>query len=199
VDEHEWEKDIQPLAKDMMSDVSEESASDDEDGNDPILAENVQICLPSSFGKQVCARVGWGNMALQEMELRKGQANDLLEKIRLALGHKALLYRTRVRKSKGQKTKTRTWGAVRQADQILNECVRGYLRARVAMVKLGADEEILSHYQDIGRKDLRLSGDVVEENRFGQKSDALPWFWRMGEQNKDQRDNWMSECECCHS
>jgi len=36
-------------------------------------------------------------MASQELELRQGQANDALEGLRLALGNKSLLFRTKVR------------------------------------------------------------------------------------------------------
>jgi hypothetical protein len=201
VEEQDWEEhntmspDDVGMRDDSQDSSSDEEGTEDEEDCDPILAENASISLPSTIGKEACIRVGWIEMASQEMELRKGQANESLEKIRFALGHKALLYRTRVRKAKGQKAKTRTWGAIRHADMALRECVRSYGRARRALVNLGADNETLAHYQEIRREDLKLSGDVVEENRFGQKSDALAWFWRMGDQNKEQKDNWMSECE----
>jgi len=42
-------------------------------------------------------RLGLATMASQELELRQGQANDALEGLRLALGHKSLLFRTKVR------------------------------------------------------------------------------------------------------
>lgn len=177
----------------------EESETNGEDGDsgdvEPILAENAYISMPSALGKEECARVGWNIKAGQEVELRKAQANEYLEKIRMALGHKALLFRTSVRKVKGQKGKTRTWDAVHRADKNLQDNVRGYERARKALVSLGADMQTLDQYKEIKKSDLRLSGDVVEENRFGQKSDALPWFWKLGGNDKDQDDDWMNECE----
>jgi hypothetical protein len=42
-----------------------------------------------------------------------------------------------------------------------------------------------------------MSGDVVEENRIGQRSDMLAWFWRTGDPNQDQENNWMNECKQC--
>ena len=40
-----------------------------------------------------------------------------------------------------------------------------------------------------------VPSDITEENRFGQRSDVLPWFWRLGGQNEDQHDTWMEECK----
>src|SRR6266481_883186 len=61
--------------------------------------------LPQSLSQFLCPslqhadiqRLGLEPMAKQEMELRQGQANDALEGLRLALGQKALLYRSKVR------------------------------------------------------------------------------------------------------
>jgi hypothetical protein len=50
-------------------------------------------------------------------------------------------------------------------------------------------------YKPILPQDLSLSGDVIEEQRTGQRNDALPWFWRMGTANGDQGNPWMDECE----
>jgi len=41
--------------------------------------------------------LGLVTMASQELELRQCQANDALEGLRLALGHKSLLFQTKVR------------------------------------------------------------------------------------------------------
>jgi hypothetical protein len=39
---------------------------------------------------------------------------------------------------------------------------------------------ILQKYQLIKAEELGVSKDVTEENRYGQSSDILPWFWRIG-------------------
>jgi hypothetical protein len=67
---------------------------------------------------------------------------------------------------------------------------RSYRQAWQAMVKLGASEETLARYQVIKTEDLKLSGDVVEENRIGQRNDKLAWFWQLG---GDDDDDWMQE------
>ena len=63
------------------------------------------------------------------------------------------------------------------------------------MERLGADDATLTQYQELRSEHLTLNGDITEENRFGQRNDVLPWFWRLDGQNADQQDVWMQECE----
>ena len=72
---------------------------DDEANNEPQITapEFMPIFMPSSLQHADIQRLGLEPMAKQEMELRQGQANDALEGLRLALGQKALLYRSKVR------------------------------------------------------------------------------------------------------
>ena len=58
--------------------------------------ELMPIFMPSSLKHDDLQRLQLEPMAKQEMELRKGH-NDALERLRLALGHKALLYQSKVR------------------------------------------------------------------------------------------------------
>jgi hypothetical protein len=58
--------------------------------------EEITLFLPSSLSRADLERLGLTDIAKQELELRKGQANDALEGLRLALGHKSLLFRTDV-------------------------------------------------------------------------------------------------------
>jgi len=51
--------------------------------------------MPSSLQITDMHRLGLVTMASQELELRQGQANDALEGLRLALGHKSLLFEPR--------------------------------------------------------------------------------------------------------
>ena len=184
---------------------------DEEDGN-VLMDEDIDdeeavtigpecshLCLPSSLGLTECKRIEWNTLASQEVELRKGQANEALEILRMALGHKALLLRKLVRNSKSQKQSTRAWGEVKKVTSMIYMHVRTYKMAREALIQLLDDRqatEILSVYQEISAGDLKMSGDIVEENRIGQRRDTLPWIWRLGNnQNTDQNIHWMEECE----
>jgi len=57
--------------------------------------------------------------------------------------------------------------------------VRSYRLARNVLETLGAKEELLNQYQEIWKEDLKMSRDIVEENRVGQRSSELAWFWRL--------------------
>jgi hypothetical protein len=41
-----------------------------------------------------------------------------------------------------------------------------------------------------------MSGDIVEENRVGQKSSILPWFWRLDRKAKEHCGEYEKECRC---
>jgi len=70
---------------------------EDPNGWQTIAPEHMSIFMPSSLQIADMQRLGLVTMASQELELRQGQANDALEGLRLALGHKSLLFRTKVR------------------------------------------------------------------------------------------------------
>ena len=151
--------------------------------------------MPSNIPSEDRKSLGLDDIATQELFLRKGQANDALENLRLALGHKALYYRTVVRKNKTNKKKTRSWAEVKQINNEIQSQASSYKRARRAMVSLGADKETLKYYQPLTGKDLAVSKDIVEENRFGQRNDVMAWFWRVGERKGREGSDWMQECK----
>ncbi|KIJ19237.1 hypothetical protein PAXINDRAFT_69907 [Paxillus involutus ATCC 200175] len=52
---------------------------------------------------------------------------------------------------------------------------------------------MLATYKVISASDLSVNKDVTEENRFGQGTDSLPWFWRMEGAGVDSSGTWMEE------
>jgi hypothetical protein len=60
------------------------------------VVERMTLLLPSYLKPADWERLGFGRVAKLELELRQGQANDSLQDLRIALGHKALLFRTDV-------------------------------------------------------------------------------------------------------
>lgn len=171
-------------------------ANEDEEVDSTAYPERLSLCMPSALGKTIIDEYSLGVLALQEIELRMGQANDALADLRVELGHKALLFRTKVRYTKNTKGKTRAWKEVAKSSVEVMKHVRCYERARRALVKLGADNGILHKYQDIKTEDLKMSKDILEENRYGQKNASLAWFWRLGPQGDSIGNEWMDECEC---
>jgi len=53
----------------------------------------------------------------------------------------------------------------------------------------------IPQFKPLTSDDLKMSADVMEENRFGQRRDMLAWFWRMGPEREDGEGSWMDECE----
>ena len=100
-----------------------------------------------------------------------------------------------VKPAKSQQTMTRAWDSIHRADKQIRGAVLCYRLARSALEGLGASEKILARYQEIQKKDLKMSRDVVEENRVGQRSSELPWFWRLDGKWEKDRGEFLRECE----
>jgi hypothetical protein len=52
------------------------------------------------------------------------------------------------------------------------------------------DQEYVATLHDIMDDDLKVARDLTDERRVGQRSDALPWFWRFGDEI-DTGSPWM--------
>jgi len=199
-DQDEGEEDNSDVVSEFSEDKSDETESEDGDieaeDASPEFPEKLPLMLPSYFDREDIVSAKLEGLSSQELELRKGQANDCLEKLRLTLGHQAMLYRTKIRKASGTKQRLRGWDDVKASRRQVEVWFRGYKRARNALERLGADEETMSTYQVISRSDLRLSGDITQENRLGQRDDTLAWFWRP-EDGVVDGSSLMDECEVC--
>ena len=161
-----------------------------------VTIERVAIWLPSSFTKSERVQMGLGQVAEVEAELREGQANDALEALRAGLAEKSLRFRTEVKPAKSQKTMTRAWDSIHRADKQIRGAVQCYHLARTALKALEVSSVLLGQYKEIQKKDLKMSRDVVEENRVGQRSSELPWFWRLDRKWDKDRGEFLKECKC---
>jgi hypothetical protein len=63
-----------------------------EETGEEVAAEGMRIWIPSSIPHQHALALGLGALQAEELELRQGQANDCLEKLWQAFGHKAIIY-----------------------------------------------------------------------------------------------------------
>ncbi|KAF8141809.1 hypothetical protein EV363DRAFT_1151130 [Boletus edulis] len=145
------------------------------------LAEELSLLMPSSLRLISLKEAGGGNLINEEVQLRIGQANDCLERLRTHLGHRSIIFRLHLRSSTSVRSDTRSKQDLRRATWKINQDVQGYHRARESLIHLDASQDTIKQYQAIKPDQLGVSKDITEENRYGQGSDALPWFWRMGE------------------
>ena len=166
-----------------------------EEGDVEIPVERVRLALPSSFVGPEKVQMGLGWVAEVEAELQEGQANDALEALQAGLAEKLLRFRTEVKPAKSQKTMVWAWDSIHKADKQIHGAVQCYRLAQSALEGLGASSKLLSWYQEIQKKDLKMSRDVVEENWVGQQSSELPWFWRLDGTWDNNRGEFLKECE----
>ena len=180
VDDEDW------LAADAQEIVEEDEPE--------MTPEQVVLHLPSNFTLEQRKEYGLGMLGNMEYELREGQANDSLERLRECLAEKSLRFRKEVRPAKSQKKMTRAWDSVHRVDNQIRQAVVTYRTARQAIGELGGAKD-LERFQEISKSDLKMSGDVVEENRVGQRSSVLPWFWRLDRKVKESCGDYEKECE----
>ena len=89
---------------------------------------------------------------------------------------------------------TRAWDSIHRMENQIKQAVVVYRAARDAIGELGEATD-LERFQEIHKSDLKMSGDVVEENRVGQRSSILPWFWRLDRKAKEHCGKFEKECE----
>ena len=174
----------------LAADIEETSEEEPE-----VTPENIPLYLPSTFTANQRKSLSWEELGNVELQLRESQANDLLERLRECLAEKSLRFRTEVRPANSQKKATRAWGSVHRMDNRIKETVVMYRTARDAIGELGEAAD-LKRFQEIKRSDLKMSGDIVEENRVGQRNSVLPWFWRLDRQTKESCGDFEKECKC---
>ncbi|KAI6120244.1 hypothetical protein EDD16DRAFT_1518990 [Pisolithus croceorrhizus] len=149
-----------------------------------LASELMSIWMPSSIGSTKLTELGLVDLLKEERELRIGQANDGLDQLRTDLGTKAM-------------EGTRTKKEIQKVVARINKHVRGYQRARQAILRLDPNVDMAEKYQEILPDDLAVSKEVTEENWFGQGTSKLAWFWMMeGEQSQLslQGGGLMEEC-----
>jgi len=192
--------DLDQLDLDEDSEGAWLAADDEEIGEEEpeITPENLMLYLPSNFRSYQRKELGWQELGNMELQLREGQANDSLERLRECLAEKSLRFRTQLRSAKGQKKTTRAWDSIHRMEDQIKQVVVVYRAARDAIRELGEAAD-LERFQEIKKSDLKMSGDIVEEQRVGQRSSVLPWFWRLDRRVKENYGGYEKECKCTNN
>src|ERR1700761_5529445 len=157
-------------------------------------AEYISLHLPSYLGQSWCNRNAAEDLAKAELRLREGQLNDSLHHIRIALGHKSYLFRHNVRPARTQRLKTHAWAEVHAVESTVQHNSRVYVRARKAMVDLGASTDLLDRYKVLRPQDLSVKTSVIAPHVRGQRNKPLPWFWTMDVRQDSDVGEWMEDC-----
>jgi hypothetical protein len=163
------------------SDAEDENAPSPSKGSyqpqSPKEPEVKPILLPSIVGRK-CKSMKIGELEGIELELRKGQANDALQSIRLAIGEKAFRFRNDLRNANSKQKKTRSWDTIHSISHRIRRNVLVYRQARSAMENLGVPPQILNaEYPELTKDDLKANTTIEKPNARGQRNAKLSWIW----------------------
>ncbi|KII83090.1 hypothetical protein PLICRDRAFT_119855, partial [Plicaturopsis crispa FD-325 SS-3] len=143
--------------------------------------EDIVLMLPSSFTREALVDMDLTDLAKCEIKLRQGQANDALHALRMTLGHKSVLFRTKVRHdADSQRKKGRAWAKVFAAETTIRHHARVYGRCREALQRLEARDSVLKRYQELKRHHLKVTTEIADPNPRGSRNDSLTWLWNIG-------------------
>jgi hypothetical protein len=173
----------------------------DGSGMENLHPEDLPILLPSSLGWEWCSSHNMQSLASKEVQLRHAQANDSIHRIRLALGFKSALFRTQVRPSKTQKTKTRAWNAIHNVDTSVHEHARIYSMARDTFRRIHqvhTDVPDLPDLPQLRPSDLQVATTVLGSEQAGQRNKQRSWIWGFGTTVEDD-GTWMNDCKISYS
>jgi hypothetical protein len=160
-----------------------------------VAPESIALPLPSHLGLNKQSDQTIAPLIAEELLIRQSQASDSLEQLRLSLGMKSAIFRKMVSNAKSQSKKTRAWRAVHVAMAAVKRHARSYCLAQHALVQLNAEPAILRKFPLLEAHDLKVSRDVMEENRIGQQSEHVSWIWRLDISKDQDKDDCMHESE----
>ncbi|EPS98310.1 hypothetical protein FOMPIDRAFT_59073, partial [Fomitopsis schrenkii] len=161
---------------------------------DAIHPETIPVRLPSTLGLNTLTRRKQQELAHQELQLREGQANDALHRLREVLGMKSVVFATDVREAQNsQRLSTRAWNNIQSLAKTINEHARVYTHARDAMKRLLMEDQLASRFQPLEQSDLRVITEVVDNKEPGARDKAVPWIWAVDVGGDTANSAWLTE------
>ena len=91
--------------------------------------------------------------------------------------------------------RTRGWDNIKRSDAELRFLQKVYTNALAALRTLGASAEVLAHYKDITKEDLRTVTAVSEPNARGQSKEKMAWFWSLDVAGDSDGSEHLEECK----
>ncbi|EJU00674.1 hypothetical protein DACRYDRAFT_108741 [Dacryopinax primogenitus] len=142
--------------------------------------EEEPLHLPSSYEDPAVRRqLGLEHLSATELELRKGQALDLLQKLREAVRRRRVMQamkRTNVRHQGPQTMAART--LIRQKDEI-DLLTNRYRRCYKSMLILGLPEDH-KQYRNLEESDVYGVALTQLQEDLGTGRQRLPWYFHLG-------------------
>jgi hypothetical protein len=140
--------------------------------------ETVKLGLPSSFPSAYLDGLGLHTLRDQELQLRRGQANDALQAIRVLIGQKSFQFTSNMRNVDPAAAVTRPREAIQALGRTISSHRRVYARCRAAMIALNMDPaELSAIYQEIVDADIKTDTSIQEPNLPGSARQKLSWIF----------------------
>lgn len=158
----------------------------------PVESEN--LFLPSALSPRRRSPTWFVRMAKYETELRKGEADDALGNLRLALKYKDSLARGRRRIAYGNKNGTRAAVLLRRVADLVQSRAATYRRARDALIELGLSP-LDTGYPVLEQKHVILKR-VFTDKDLGEGQYTGSWIWSNGPRgvlSDAEEDEWEEE------
>lgn len=160
--------------------------------------KNERLLLPSSIPSHLREKDWFDRVAQYEIELRRGQADDALSNLRLALRYKDSLDRGRRNVAYGNRNSTRAAVLLRRVADLVQSRADTYRLARDAMIGLGMSAEDKS-YPVLLPGDVHLKR-VFSDKELGEGQYTGSWIWNNGPRGvltDAEEDEWEEEGVCC--
>jgi len=108
----------------------------------------------------------------KEYELRKGQANEALQGVRVSITNLSFEYGKKLPKIKKSKVKkTRAWAGVLSIGRVLHNHCLIYAHAVSALCKLGDPDKVVGLlYKPLELKDMKANTSIVDPNAASQRN-----------------------------
>ena len=170
----------------------------DQIDNDPDLtAENALICLPSALPKPKDSKDSKDLEAVRDIELqiRKGEACDVLGDLRYAILVKNALFCSKKNQKSSVQTRTRSEWFIEDARRQVCMHASLYQNSYQAMLSLGLPTDDPA-YKPLTNKDLKTK-NASQDRQLGDGSKVDSWIWGpIGELNDEERSEWEIDCAC---
>jgi len=153
------------------------------------------IFLPSTIGCKRCAKLGLQSLIKKEIALRKGQVNNSLQAIRLAIGEKSFQFCKQLWLAASKKKKTCSWDRIHIIGKQLQHHCLIYWQAHHALSRLGVLQETLeTEFRELTDDDLQTSSAIMEPNAQEQRKKELSWIWQRTSMRISNQTTLMNEC-----
>lgn len=149
------------------------------------LPEHLAISLPSTVTPEE-EDEAFNALCLKEQQLRVGQANDALHRVRLGIANRSVMLRTTMRDQREQRVVTRNWGKVHRLAHSATRAARVYELARKALLRLGAPDNVMAPYKVLTSADLKAETAKFDFNSLGSRNVGASWLWGMHEDSANE-------------